>query len=391
MKASPDINDILRQEGVDAVRARHDAARKYQPGTLTQTGGLRLVMYGDLDPAPRKDWVIADFLGAGELSCIAAAPGSGKSALATDMAGTVAAGRPWFGRHVKGGGVLYVAAERAALVERRFAAFRFHHGFSQLSLGIVSGSVDLRSSTASTTEIVDIAAELPDPVRLIVIDTVSRALAGGDENAPRDMGQFLRNVELLQSTGAHILLLHHIPADGVQRPRGHGSLLAACDSTFRIDQSRTVRTLSIDKSNDAAEGGRIPFTLRSVELHRDEDTVTLAPVVVPFDGPTPHPERKRKLSNKQDLALQTLHSLCVEQGKTLPTTYRLPPNLQAVQVSEWRQELERRGVIDKNGSNPRQEFRRLNEALKRAGAVAERDDLIWIAETSPIVAGAVAA
>jgi AAA domain len=245
MKASLDINDTLCGEGADAVRARHDAARKYQPGTPTQTGGLRLVMYGDVDPSPRKDWVIADFLGASELSCIAAAPGAGKSALATDIAGHVAAGRHWFGHHVKGGGVLYVAAERAALVERRFAAFRLHHGLSHLPLGIVSGSVDLRSSSACATELVDIAAELPDAVRLIVIDTVSRALAGGDENAPRDMGQFLRNVELLQATLAHVLLLHHIPADGAQRPRGHGSLLGACDTTFRIDQSGSIRTLCI--------------------------------------------------------------------------------------------------------------------------------------------------
>jgi hypothetical protein len=392
MKSSPDINDILRQEGADAVRARHDASPKYEPEE-GPGGKLRLVMFGDIEPAPRKDWVITDLLGAGELSCIAAAPGAGKSALATDIAGHVAASRRWFGRHVQGGGVLYVAAERAALVERRFAAFRLYHGLSRLPLGIISGSLDLRSSTTCATEIVDMAAALPDAIRLIVIDTVSRALAGGDENAPRDMGQFLRNVELLQSTLAHVLLLHHIPADGAQRPRGHGSLLGACDTTFRIDQSGSIRTLSIDKSNDAAEGGRIPFTLKSIELHRDDNDniVTMAPVVVPFDGPTPTPERKRKLSDKQALALQTLHSLSLKQGKSLPPTCGFLPDARAVEVSSWRQELESRGVIDKSGSNPRQEFRRLNDALKKAGLIAERDDLIWIAEQSSIVAGAVAA
>src|SRR5262249_452256 len=174
-------------------------------------------------------------------------------------------------------------------VERRFAAFRVHHSLLDLPLGIVSGSVDLRSSTICAKKIAGIATELPDPARLIVIDTVSRALAGGDENASRDMGLFLGNVELLQATGAHVLLLHHIPAHGEQRPRGHGSLLGACDTTFRIDQSGSVRIISIDKSNDAAEGGRIPFTFKSIELHRDGNIVTVAPVVVPFNGPTPVP------------------------------------------------------------------------------------------------------
>jgi len=389
---SPDINDTLCRDGLDAVRARHDGARKYEPEEEpAERGKLRLIMYGDIESAPRKDWVITDFLGAGELSCIAAAPGAGKSLLAADIAGHVAASRHWFGHHVHGGGVLYVAAERADLVKRRFAAFRLHHGLSHLPLGIAYGSIDLRSSTTCATEIVDMAAELRDAVRLIIIDTVSRALAGGDENSPRDMGQFLRNVELLQSTLAHVLLLHHIPIEGAQRPRGHGSLLGACDTTFRIDQSGGIRTLSIDKSNDAAEGGRVAFTFKSIELHRVDNIVTVAPVVIPFDGPTPTPERKRKLSNKQALALQTLDSLCLKQGKGLPPSYGFLPGARAVEVSAWRQELESSDVIDKNGSNPRQEFRRLKDALKKAGLVAERDDLIWIAEQSSVVTGAVAA
>jgi len=388
MKSLPDLNDILCRDGVDAVRARHDAARKYEPEEkLPERGRLRLVMYGDIEPAPRKDWVITDLLGAGELSCIAAAPGIGKSALATDIAGHVAASRRWFGRHVQGGGVLYVAGERSALVERRFAAFRAYHGLSHLPLGIISGSIDLRTSTACATEIVDIAAELSDAVRLIVIDTVSRALAGGDENAPRDMGQFLRNVELLQSTLAHVLLLHHIPADGAQRPRGHGSLLAACDTTFRIDQSGSIRTLSIDKSNDVAEGGRVPFMLKSVELHREENVVTVAAVVTPFNGPTPIPERRRKLSPKQFLALEALRSLSFERGRNLP--HGLSSNPRAVEVSAWRQELESSGVT--NGKNPRQAFSRVKDALKKAGLVDERDDLIWIVEQSSVVTGDVAA
>src|SRR5262249_52868074 len=133
MKSSLDINDTLRQEGVDAVRARHDAAPRYEPEeNPSDRVNLRLVMYDHIDPAPHKDWVIAGLIGAGELSCIAAAPGGGKSALATDMAAHVAAGRPWFGHHVKGGAVLYVAAERAALVGRRLAAIRNHHCFSDL-------------------------------------------------------------------------------------------------------------------------------------------------------------------------------------------------------------------------------------------------------------------
>jgi len=254
--------------------------------------GLRLTLYADIDTAPRKDWLVANLLGAGELSCIAAAPGSAKSVIAGDISGHLAAGLDWFGRHVACAGALYVAAERSALVKRRFAAFRKHHSLEGIPVGIVSGSVDLRSSPTSAKAIVDIARELSDvkeiEVGLIVLDTVSRCLAGGDENSPKDMGMFLRNVEHLQESGAHVMLLHHIPADGQQRPRGHGALLAACDTTFRIEQAGSVRTITLVKSNDADEGEQVAFTLKSVELHRDNDTglVTTAPIVLPAEAPT---------------------------------------------------------------------------------------------------------
>ena len=77
-------------------------------------------------------------------------------------------------------------SERAALVKRRLAAFRECHAVSEIPLAIVSGHADLRTSRESAEEIVKCAHKLTEigevPTSLIFIDTVSRALAGGDEN-----------------------------------------------------------------------------------------------------------------------------------------------------------------------------------------------------------------
>lgn len=344
---------------------------------------LRLTMYGDIDPAPRKDWTVFNFIGAGELSCIPAAPATAKSAIAGDIGCHVAAGREWFGRRVSPGGVLYVAAERSAVVKRRFAAFRKYHQLDGLALGVVSGSVDLRSSAQSATDILDLAKRLADAkeadVTLIILDTVSRCMAGGDENSSKDMGMFLRNVEHVQASGAHVLMLHHIPADGQQRPRGHGALLAACDTTFHIEQSGNVRTLTVKKSNDADEGERVAFTLESVELHYDEETgvTTGAPVVVPFDGPVPKAAASRKLSGKHRLALDALNDLAAKNGKPPPAIYSLPYGIQTVSCDEWKTELFARGILDRDSTNPRQDFRRVKTTLQSRHLAAEREGLIW--------------
>src|SRR5262249_22749749 len=142
--------------------------------------GLRFTLFRDIERSPRKVWLINDLLGAGELSCTYGAPGSGKSVLASDRAAHVAAGRPWVGRRVIKGAVLYIAVERAALVMRRLAAWRIRYGIDDLPLAVLSGSIDLRSSRADADRIVKATKRLVRETgyepRLIEIDTVSRVL-----------------------------------------------------------------------------------------------------------------------------------------------------------------------------------------------------------------------
>jgi RecA-family ATPase len=62
--------------------------------------------------------------------------------------------------------------------------------------------------------------------RLIVLDTLSRLMAGGDENSPGDMGAFIVNVTRLRhETKAHVAIVHHgTKASNGTTPRGHSSL-----------------------------------------------------------------------------------------------------------------------------------------------------------------------
>ena len=180
------------------------------------------------------------------------------------------------------------------LVKRRLAAFRTHHAVDEIPLAVASGHVDLRTSSESAEEIVEHAKRLADigeaSTTLILIDTVSRALAGGDENSPKDMGSLVGNLGLIQeATGAHVAVLHHIPADGSQRLRGHGALLGACDTTIKVESLAGCRTATVDKVNDGPDGERVTFDLKSVELH--------------FDArPTPTPQR---LSSSQPRCRQS--------------------------------------------------------------------------------------
>jgi hypothetical protein len=112
-----DINDTLRNEGADAVRARHDQARKYNRETYplktingqAETEGSAAEAGGDLnewnagdDPGaiPPRQWLLANQFCLGFISSIVAAGGTGKSALRLLQYISLAIGRALCGQHV---------------------------------------------------------------------------------------------------------------------------------------------------------------------------------------------------------------------------------------------------------------------------------------------------
>jgi RecA-family ATPase len=173
--------------------------------------------------------------------------------------------------------VLYIALERSKLVERRAIAFRIAHGLRDLPFAIVGGVYDFRDPRTADAIVKitrDVEQATTQKIVLIVIDTLSRALCGGDENSPKDMGAIVTATGRLQEkTSAHVLWSHHMPLDGGDRMRGHGALLGALDTTIHVVKAGSVRTATVIKANDSEEGERITFALESVVIGESEDAI----------------------------------------------------------------------------------------------------------------------
>jgi hypothetical protein len=368
----------MTNEDLDKLALAADRARE-----LKQKFGISRTRFCDIEVAPVKTWLVRNFLGAGEMSCAYGPPGSAKSLLAGDLAAHIAWGQEWIGRRVTQGAVLFVAIERAALVKRRLAAFRQYYGLAQLPLDVISGSIDLCTGKIGAEGIVECAKQLQEEselkLQLIVIDTVSRALAGGDENSPRDMGGLVANVLAMQeATGAHVLLTHHVPHDQ-NRMRGHGALLAACDTTLRIDKGDGLRTATVEKTNDGPELERVAFNLESVELGKDPKTgePTTAPVIRPFEGEIPKASKPAKLLRpRQRNALNALHETLASSGIARPSSLDVPVAT-VTTLDAWRNEITARGAISPDVKNPRGAFFDLKDALEAKGLIGVRDGYVW--------------
>jgi hypothetical protein len=389
--AQSDASRRLGQASAEAL-ARGPQAPEHartDQAALAAPVGFPFVLYRDIDPAPRKAWLIEDVLGAGEFSVWYGAPGSGKSVLIGDAACHVAIGAPWFGRRVQQGAVLYIAAERAKLVERRLAAFRKHHGVNDAPLAVVAGVFDLVGSQADTRKLIvtatEVAAKFGVPLAWLIIDTTAQVMGGADENSSKDMSALVANLSRLQAgTGAHVSAVHHVPVFSPDRMRGHGSLLGALDTSILIEKNGDQRAAILKKVNDGPDDVAFGFELEGVTLAVDHETqkATSAPIVLPLQRAPEAREqgaRRDRLPVGQQIALNALKDAISDGGERVTGHDHVPNNVLIVSEEQWRAYAYERRISPTDTPDARKKaFARSSAALIAAGRVASWGGRVWL-------------
>jgi hypothetical protein len=209
-----------------------------------------LLGFDELLALPDLAFVIEGLVPLDGLSVIFGAPGSFKSFLALDCALCVATGLPWFGRQVRRGYVIYIAAEGRGGLKQRVVSWWESHDRPDMSRArFLPEAVNLldRAQIARTRATL---ASLPERARLMTVDTMARSMPGGDENSAQDVGRFIQAVDGLRATeAAHVV--HHTGKDGKDE-RGSSALRGAADlmvKTSRDGKSPKV-TVVCDKAKD---------------------------------------------------------------------------------------------------------------------------------------------
>jgi 5S rRNA maturation endonuclease (ribonuclease M5) len=225
---------------------------------------------GDMDAVISADDFVEDLLIAGQMSVVYGPSGSGKTFFASDLALHVAHGRAWRGREVTQGGVLYIAAEGAYGIRNRIVAFQKRFGGDPPPLAVLPSNVNFFDSEEDISRLlstIEAKAEEFGGVSLVVVDTLARVLAGGNENSSEDMGALIRNSDRVRQTaGAHVMLIHHTGKDEARGARGHSSLRAATDTEIEISMSDLGATARVTKQRELEMSGEFGFELDTVEL-----------------------------------------------------------------------------------------------------------------------------
>ena len=192
----------------------------------------------DLRDRPRTGWLVDQILMERGFTVLYGPPGCGKSFVALDWAMSIVHGVDWQGRETMVGAVGYVAAEGAHEFGPRIAAWQQEHGCSGADIEreqfyVLGTAPDLMKN--ETAQKLAMATWTIPNLKLIIVDTMARTMYDGDENAARDVGKFIANIELLKfATGAAILVVHHTTKADQTNVRGSSALPGAATTLLSL-------------------------------------------------------------------------------------------------------------------------------------------------------------
>lgn len=388
-----DFNDLAGRRGPEAVRQ-----------CIAQAKAPDHPDDGASSTLPRPSYIIHESASTALLACnyavkgiidlqstvlIYGATNTGKTFFVLDLHLHVAHGLPWRGRRVRKCLVLYIAAEAGIALQRRVRAWLDHH---HVDPG--TGAFWIRQRGISLMEIDaadQIEAELstvqnPDHLPIIVVvDTLSRSLAGGDEN--RDLPTAIAVCDRLRDRlQATLVLVHHSGKTADKGPRGHSSLLAAVDTSLCVGDEGGSRAAVVDKARDAVNGTSLPFSLRPVNLGTDDDGDVISTCIVEHEADAAGPVRSkpgRALPNGATLVISAIQKATGDYG--IPGASigsDVPAGVRAVRLSDVRDEHRRlygeRDDDAKRGGHARQAaFSRGLDRLQAQGLVSASGSFVW--------------
>lgn len=349
------------------------------------TGPIRLTWFYEIEAALDAEDFVQGLLIARSAAVVYGESNSGKTFWTTDLGLHVAAGMAWNGKRVEQGGVVYAALEGGIGFRNRVTAWKHEHNLDDhdLPFAAIQQPLNLRDPAADVDALIEAVLgaqnRMTVPLRLIVIDTLSRALAGGNENAPDDMGALVMCMDMIrQRTGAAVLFIHHSGKDAAKGARGHSLLRAAVDTEIEIAADGGTHTASVVKQRELRKGDVFAFTLRVVELGQNRHGEAVTTCVVEHrtgDGPSGFVNRPR-FTGHAKRALDVLTDLTAVAGRE--GDVGVPSGCRSVPEKWWRDRFYDQAMPGAEQEAKKRAFRRCADALISARTVGMASGRVWI-------------
>ncbi|HMA77908.1 MAG TPA: AAA family ATPase [Candidatus Paceibacterota bacterium] len=246
-----------------------------------------------------QDFNLYPIYATNESVVIAADPKSGKTAISLKLALQVAMGRSFGGFQTDTPrGVLYYALEGTRAVKLRLEAEKRHAAEhdtpipDNIPLFVIERPTNFMSAQAENVAKV-VAADryvtrhTDRALGLIVIDTLTKAMPGADQNSVDETSQLFEFTTKLRAQGitATIVFIHHTGKDG--KTRGSSNIEAEVDVVLKMRKLQDGLTeMRIHMARSIDDDSRYIFKLESYDLGKtSQGFKQSAPIVLMADDP----------------------------------------------------------------------------------------------------------
>ncbi len=239
----------------------------------TKTDTYPILRIGDIVNRPPPTYLIKRHFPEVSVGFLYAAPGAGKTFLALDAALHIAYALPeWHGDAIVAEPdtvVVYIAAEGSFGFRNRIMAWLKKRNLAAHSdrFVMIERTIDFMEADDIDRLLRTVSAVIGSRPVLIVVDTVSQAIPGADENLQKEMTLFVRACNRLKETfRCAVLGIHHAGKNGDMR--GSTVLRGAGDFVFRLDRKEgaSVGRLWCEKQKDGPDGWSEPYRFDLVGL-----------------------------------------------------------------------------------------------------------------------------
>jgi hypothetical protein len=374
--AEPDWSAYFQDDALKRAMAPQGAAVGRQ---------IELIPWGALLDVKVK-WLVKDMIPSNSLVAIYGQSGAGKTFLAMYLTAMIGSGREAFGLPTEQGQCVYLALEGSAgLRRRRDALMQTYDLGADLPVHFVRAQVNLRSTLDDANAIIAAVRASGLKPKLLVVDTLARAFAGGDENQASEAMAFIAVMGVIQEAlDCTVVIVHHAGKNNAGM-RGSSAIRAACDAEIEIQRisddeaPEPVCQITSTKQKDGVDGLKWTFKMELVHTSRiDPEATSLVVVPIENDVGTGQRQRRRALSPNQFAAFKALEMAIGEGGETVGIQ-QVPAGLKAVRVSLWRHYFYAASPLD--AETKKKAFRRASEALIAGGTVCCWSDYCWIPTT----------
>ena len=217
-----------------------------------------------LKAKPPIQWLVEGILPARGVGFLVGAGGSGKTFCALHICLAILNGKKLWGHDTTNrGDIYYLAHEGLFGLAQRTEAALMYHGLKDD--GLIFGERGAKLTVDDDIEL--ILADAPN-LGLIVLDTMSKSVAGKDENSNSDMSEAVeRASRLADGLGCFVLIIDHVGKEGSKKgPRGASAKPDNADTVLMLSTDKTSKSrpakLRVTKQREGPDDKEFSFQLK---------------------------------------------------------------------------------------------------------------------------------